>query len=80
MLEYAREKLDDVDKMKFVYADVHGNLKVVLNPFPVHRKFVFNFQTESDIGRLLAQLSGGDEDYKNLYDNQCITLLSYTLA
>ena len=27
------------------------------------------FQTESDIGRLLLQLSSGDEDYESLYDN-----------
>ena len=69
MLEYAKEKLDDVDKAKFVYADMHGNLKVVLNPSPLHRKSVFDFQTEPDIGRLLSGLSGGHEDYKNLYDN-----------
>ena len=69
MLKYTKEKLDDVDEMKFVYADMHGNLKVVLNPSPLHCKSVFDFQTESDIGRLLSQLSGGDKDYKNLYDN-----------
>ena len=69
MLEYAKEKLDDVDEVKFVYADMHGNLKVVLNPSPLHRKSVFDFQTESDIGRLLSQLSSGDENYENLYDN-----------
>ena len=55
--------------MKFVYVDIHGNLKVVLNPSPIHHKSVFDFQTESDFGRLLSQLPGGDEDYKNLYDN-----------
>ena len=69
MLEYAKEKLDDVDEVKFVYANMHGNLKVVLNPSPLHLKSVFDFQTEPDIGRLLSQLSGGDEDYENLYDN-----------
>ena len=69
MLEYAKEKLNDVDEVKFVYADMHGNLKVVLKPSPLHSKSVFDFQTESDIGRLLSQLSGGGEDYENLYDN-----------
>ena len=69
MLEYAKEKLDDVEEVKFIYGDMHVNLKVVLNPPPVHRKSVFDFQTESDIGRLLSQLSGGDEDYENLYDD-----------
>ena len=69
MLKYAKEKLDDVEELKFIYADVYGNLKVVLNPSPVHRKSVFDFQTESYTGRLLPQLSGGDEDYENLYDN-----------
>ena len=69
MLEYAKEKLDDVDEVKFVYPGMHGSLKVVLNPSPLHHKSVFDFQTESDIGRLLSQLSGGDEDYENLYDN-----------
>ena len=43
MLEYAKEKLDDVEEVKFIYADVHGNLKVVLNPSPVHHKSVFDF-------------------------------------
>ena len=43
MLEYAKEKLDDVKEVKFIYADTHGNLKVVLNPSPVHRKSVFDF-------------------------------------
>ena len=69
MREYAKEKLDDVEEVKFIYGDMHVNLKVVLNPSPVHRKSVFDFQTESDIGRLLSQLSGGDEDYENLYDD-----------
>ena len=69
MLKYAKEKLDDVEELKFIYADVHGNFKVVLNPSPVHRKSVFDFQTESYTGRLLPQLSGGDEDCENLYDN-----------
>ena len=69
MLEYAQEKLDHVEEVKFIYADMHGNLKVVLNPTPVHRKSIFDFQTESDIGRLLSQLSGGDEDYENLCDD-----------
>ena len=69
MLEYAKEKLDDVEEVKFIYADINGNPKVVLNPSPVHRKSKFDFQTKSDIGRLLSQLSRGDEDYENLYDN-----------
>ena len=43
MLEYAKEKLDDVEEVKFIYADAHGNLKVVLNPSPVHHKSVFDF-------------------------------------
>ena len=69
MLKYAKEKLDDVNEVKFVYTDIHGNLKVVLNLSPVHHKSVFDFQTKSDIGILLFQLSGGDEENKNLYDN-----------
>ena len=69
MLKYAKEKLGDVKEVKFIYADMHGNLKVVLNLSPVHHKSVFDFQTESDSGRLLLQLSGGDEDYENLYDD-----------
>ena len=69
MLKYAKEKLGDVKEVKFIYADMHGNLKVVLNLSPVHHESVFDFQTESDSGRLLLQLSGGDEDYENLYDD-----------
>ena len=29
MLECAKEKLDDVEEVKFIYADMHGNLNVV---------------------------------------------------
>ena len=69
MLEHAEEKLENIDEVKFTYADMHGNLKIVLNPSPVQHKSVFDFQTQSDIGRLLSQLSVDDEDYENLYDN-----------
>ena len=69
MLEYAKKKLDDVEEVKFIYPDMHGNFKVVLNLSPVHCKSVFDFQTESHIGTLLSQLSGGDEDYENLSDD-----------
>ena len=69
ILEYTKEKLDDVQEVKFIHADIHGNLKVVPNPSPVQCKSVFDFQCESDIGRLLLQLSSGDEDYENLYDD-----------
>ena len=55
MLEYAKEKLENIDEVKFIYADMHGNLKVVLNPSPVQHKSVFDFQTQSNIGRLLSQ-------------------------
>ena len=66
MLKYAKEEWSW--EVKFIYENMHGNLKVALNLSPVHRKSVFDFQTESDIGTLLLQLSGGDQDYKNLYD------------
>ena len=52
-----------LDEVKFVCAVIHGNLKVVLNPYLVVLK------TESEVDRLLLQLSGGDEDYGNLYGN-----------
>ena len=65
MLEYAKEKPDGIEEVKF-YADMHGNLKVVLNLSPVHCKSVFDLQIESDISRLLLQFPGGNEDYKNL--------------
>ena len=65
----AKENLDDVEEVKFIYADIHGNIKVVLNPSPIHCKSVFDYQTESDIGRLLSQMSSVDEESENLYDN-----------
>ena len=49
ILEYTKEKLDDVQEVKFIHADIHGNLKVVPNPSPVQYKSVFDFQCESDI-------------------------------
>ena len=69
MLQYAKEKLDDIEEIRFIYVDIPGNLKAVLNLSPVHRKSVFDFHSASENGRLLSQLSGGDENYKNLYDN-----------
>ena len=51
MLEYAEQSLDDVDEVKFVYADMQGNLKAVLNPSPEHRKSVFGFPTESEFSK-----------------------------
>ena len=48
MIEYGTEKLDDVDEVNFFYTNMHFNLKLVLNPSPVHHKSVFDFQTESE--------------------------------
>ena len=47
LLQYAKEK--------FLYADMHGNLKVVLNP-PIGNRYVVDFKTKEDVGHILASL------------------------
>ena len=80
MLEYDKEKLDDVDEVKFLYADMHKNLKVVLNPSPVHLSLCFISrlsQTLVDCYRCCPVVKRITRNYMTI---NAFTLLSYTLA
>ena len=57
--------------MKFVYADVHGNVKFILNT-QVKNRYVIDFKTEENITNLIHSLGLNtglvDEDYRE-YEN-----------
>ena len=41
----ANKRFREVDQVKFAYADMHGNIKVMLRS-PVQRKYVLRIQSE----------------------------------
>ena len=63
LLQYAKEKLNAVKEVKFPHADMHGNLKAVLNT-PFGNRYVVGFKTKEDIGQILASL--GTDDYEGI--------------
>ena len=63
LLQYVKEKLVAVKEMKFPYADMHGNLKVVLNT-PIRNRYVVGFKTKEDVGQILASL--GTDNYEGI--------------
>ena len=63
LLQYAIEKLTAVKEIKSPYADLHGNLKVVLNT-PIRNRYVVGFKTKEDVGQILTSLS--TEDYEGI--------------
>ena len=54
LFELANEKFE-VDQNKFTYADMYGNMKVMLKS-PVHRRYVLQIHTENDIVNILSRL------------------------
>ena len=48
LLRKANEAIEGDENFKFAYADIHGNLKFVLNK-PLNRKYVKHFMSEKDI-------------------------------
>ena len=63
LLQYAIEKLTAVKEIKSPYADMYGNLKVVLNT-PIRNRHVVGFKTKEDVGLILTSLS--TEDYEGI--------------
>ena len=61
LLQYAIEKLTAVKEIKSPYADMHGNLKVVLNT-PIRNRYVVGFKTKENVGQILTSVS--TEDYE----------------
>ena len=48
LLKKANEAIKDNRNFKFAYADIHGNLKFILNN-PLNGKYVKHFRNENDI-------------------------------
>ena len=63
LLQYAIEKLTAVKEIKSPYADMHGNLKVVLNT-PIRNRYVVGFKTKENVGQILTSVS--TEDYEGI--------------
>ena len=59
LLQYAKEKLTAVKEIKFPYADMYGNLKVVLNT-PIRNRYVVLVNTKENVGQILASLGTGN--------------------
>ena len=63
LLQYAIEKLTAVKEIKSPYADMYGNLKVVLNT-PIRNRYVVGFKTKENVGQILTSVS--TEDYEGI--------------
>ena len=53
LLKKANEAIKDDENFKFTYADMHGNLKFILNN-PLNGKYVKQFRNESDIINIVS--------------------------
>ena len=71
----AREKLTAVKEIKFPYADMHGNHKVVLNT-SIRNRYVVGFKTKEDIGQILEFLGIGDYEEISYEEYQLKAFLS----
>ena len=63
LFQYVKDKLIAVEEIKFPYADVDGNLKVVPNT-PLRNRYVVGFKIKEDVGQILACL--GTDDYEGI--------------
>ena len=66
LLGLANERFREVDQVKFTYADMHGNIKVMLR-YPVQRKYVLQIQSENDITNILSRLHSEYECFDEIY-------------
>lgn len=53
--------------MKFIYADIHGNLKMIFNE-PVNRTFVHTFNSKIELAEMIAKISREDPSDMGSYD------------
>ena len=72
LLKIASDRTREMEDVKFPYADMHGNLKLILNN-PIKNRYVIDFKTEEDITNITALLGPDtaciDEDFEE-YNNQ----------
>ena len=66
LLELANEKFAGVDQIQFTYADMHGNIKVMLKS-PVQRRYVLQIHTKNDIANILSWLDCEYERFGEIY-------------
>ena len=71
-MKIASDRMREMEDVKFTYADMHGNLKLILNN-PIKNRYVIDFKTEEDITNITALLGPDtaciDEDFEE-YNNQ----------
>ena len=60
LLRKANEAIEGNENFKFAYADMHGNLKFVLNK-PLNRKYVKHFRSEEGIIHIISAYCEEDE-------------------
>ena len=60
LLRKANEAIEGNENFKFAYADMHSNLKFVLNK-PLSRKYVKHFRSEGDIIDIISAYCEEDE-------------------
>ena len=60
MLRKANEAIEGNENFKFAYANMHGNLKFVLNK-PLNRKYVKHFRTKENIIHIISAYCEADE-------------------
>ena len=72
LLKIASDRTREMEDVKFPYADMHGNLKLILNN-PIKNRYVIDFKTEEDITNIITLLGPEmaciDEDFEE-YDDQ----------
>ena len=66
LLELANEKFAGVEQIRFSYADMHGNIKVMLK-FPVQRRYVSQIHKENDTANIISRLDCEYERFGEIY-------------
>ena len=79
MKGYANERFREVDQVKFAYADMHGNVKVMLRS-PVQRKYVLRIRSENDIANILSRLDCEYERFDEIYPSDDTWSLYYSIS
>ena len=62
LLQEARDIVEKEDRIQFVYADIHGNLKVRLKD-EFQKRFVFNFNDIEDLSFFLQKISQVESEH-----------------
>ena len=76
MLEYTKEKLDDVGEVQFIYVDMHGNAWICMDMHGIRAQYRLS-QRLIDCYHSLPVVMGITRSYMTM---NAFTLLSYTLT